>query len=996
MSESQRISPFAAREGETDTPTFFQSVLELIQSVADYRDFKNLDARGDALVAAARLLLENGLDVADADLPDDAREILDAAITAFAEASGESRERLDAALDRLRQGLTEQLPEDLRPLFRRLDAQRNKLAWPLEWMSGGPALFSEGFPIDLSARAGLSFELTAVSAADSDLPVDDPDGQYLLGIGASGEVGAEAAGEVFVNPLSIGGEGSASGAVAIRYQYLRAADEYLIEALVPSLLHLPSPFDVHDLGASWEHDLRRVTLTTSGSIGFGVEASVGKGFTASLDDDAGALGGLGFEAEAAIKASVRIQRKGHFKLKATPMSGKRVRVALDTGSTEVDRGGVGLSAGVRLTGVDQTLKPLLERVMPEIEPLREKLGDLKDPGTWIRSRIDAAIPADSPIVTDLVDALFADEQTVRAELLDTIEDAANRGVMQLSSGVDRATDTLVGELRTRLPVPRALRERVANELRDAIKAELGELRGKLEDKIDNALGRRAQAQNTPGILQVLEPFLEVIEDMEEGIDRWIEEVDDAAARLKGRLLKVFDRYQALRADILEEVAALQESGVQLDLGFRGGRSETETGLLRVEVRTDAEAGRRAHRAMLHGDFSRAIELAKRYKDEAGANPPVKLREGRFSREIQSERVGFISLRFDDLSIQAATFIQQRIEVERNASGELLAFTGKLTAGGQAKFLDQQMRFEVANSLALAARAEESGKRLVANLGVDLTFFDEDLEPEELADYLDSARIHGLLGDAEMQRLMQAYRRIAGEAGAVEASVQLTMRYPPRFFERLRRKLDASGGRNGDPHPLRRVIVDTLLDMAALKYAPGVYKLAVAAGSRASAADNFAALMASGDSGRDLQDKIESRARANNWNYRRASTSGGPTKSPFARAIRELANVVSIAADLEKGFGALDELAALDPTNSNLTDRVKDLQDDAGEGFAALSRVGAVRLGWSDKLQPFNIALLKIIADIGAQETPLTGVVRERRPGGRSVDEWIEGTKVAET
>lgn len=677
----------------------------------------------------------------------------------------------------------------------------NPLPVPRTLASAGPPL---AYALDakktIAAKTGdvtLSFAPTAGATAQIavlrgpspsvDPPLALPAGDALLRFSLSGEVDVEGSFKVPFNGGSGAGSAGAGASVEIDALFQWPATTTVAGALVESVGGLASPWDLDvvaaDLApvdASGEcRGLRRLAfdltgdLHLTGTVGLGRSwRYVDKNFAQGVDLNAT----LGVQADLSLGWS----RNGAFRLTVERASDGSVAIGVHRTDGTQGTFGADLTAGLVVTGLGQAAQPIVDDLFPDATGLMQKLRAWSAPGTMLVDRLLAQIGSDDPAVATLAQLLLGrttsgEAQTqIRDLILAEIKEQVNTYVpfwKQLSQPTALAAQ-----------LSAALARRFGAE-GDAAALIAQQLQKWLAPALTKAYQDFSAAMTTlaTDASDTLAPLLAAFGKIGEDVAALTKAIDADASAVVAPALRLMQRYETIRAQVLDAVTAASKLKLGLGLKLAYSRTTNDTAEVSFRIAQMTDRTRLVYRSLVTGRLDAAWGVLQAAID---AGEIVAL-DGAFTSAIARSRSLDLSLSFGDASIawDASSASSATITVEAN--GMLSVGQGRFTSSNVAKAFGRSSGASFGGTLDVAAALAHPAATLPVAFGFALNYQDKRMQPSELATYLRSLqRVGGgaaLFGDDAVRAALAQYGAAPADA-RVDTVVNLDAATLQRVFD----------------------------------------------------------------------------------------------------------------------------------------------------------------------------------------------------------------------
>lgn len=628
--------------------------------------------------------------------------------------------------------------ESLRKILERLRAPVSALETPLAWAfePGADVAVPAGqLHIAVSAAAGASARIAWTEPATDGAPP-------ALVIGCEGEAAVSAGITLPFDYGSIGVRGGASGRVASTLSASHAPDTPLYRALAIDLPRLVGAAAATPLLAEADRPDAAFQLELEGDVRLGASLSAGKSYSASRRIGEATVA---IEGAADVAYSVDWSRWGRHRIAVSPDAGAGptwLRVRIEDAQRETLARSLSIGANLRITGLDEAVKPVLARFARLDDELSQALDAFARPSALLAEELEARLAESGGPIATLVD-LLADER----DPAPVVEGLVGVAVAVVDERAADWTALLRGEVH-------ALSARVLDRL-DPLLVE--DHRAAIENGVGHLLEEAASGlqERLRGTLDALsdaarDQLVSVLEETGESIDAFGDAVDDAAARLIAPARRLLERFRSVREKLSDAVEATTREELAVRFLREVKHQRSETALVELRLDTAADGAGRLYRAMLRGDFADAMREAR-----AGSEA-VEIVGGLFQHAFEVERTQGFSFDLFGIGVETRSILTSSLTVEYDASGTISVFDGRAALEERRSAFGESQSVKLSSGLQLVRSTDAEA---LAPLALRLNYQDEDLEKSELRRFLKSVESAGLLDEGATDAVVARYEEL---------------------------------------------------------------------------------------------------------------------------------------------------------------------------------------------------------------------------------------------
>lgn len=615
----------------------------------------------------------------------------------------------------------------------------------------------------MAGDASAAFRIEVLSAAAAEKRHGDRfDGSVLLLV-ADGELDAGLKSSLARRRATLGAQASAR----LTLMFQLAPTDSMLSALHAAWTALPRTLRLHDLAAGLAvpaaRGLRRLQIEHEGGVVLDLSTGIG-----ARRVQIRAIDLLGqahritttVAADARLEFGMRIGGRRQLSLSADDADNIVLRSELE--STSRHSAGWQVEAGIRLRGWDTVATHLLERCLPDAQPLFDLLAAWLEPGHWLQQRLTAALPDD---LVALAPLLAGEGDDVAAALREAIGSAVDTRVDLWQAVLEQRSEPLVDTL-----VAAVLGAAVDSEpalqtaLRRWLSGQLGEIVGDAREGVLETLRQRLQ----PAVDGSADAIARMIGDTLRTIGRDAQASAREAGELLAPVIGFLSDYSKLRKRLLD--AARESLRFRLELGLahdarRDGTQRLESE--RLLPRQDALSGK----DVVEADFRRWLG-GELFHDESPAFglPPVSTRgHWRASSTQASQSTDTLTIDLGFAGLKARDLLSAKTRIDVGPGGVLVA-SSRIRASR-----DHRRGGERTTALgrALFDAMIEAGPLSSFQVGIDL--HDAAMQQSELRRVLASLREPrvGLLGAEAEAALWLQWQALANPSGhGPDARLQL--------------------------------------------------------------------------------------------------------------------------------------------------------------------------------------------------------------------------------
>jgi hypothetical protein len=640
--------------------------------------------------------------------------------------------------------LLETRPGELGPRARTLAADGATLKYSLDISRGTQATKAGDITLGASASTDIVATINVlrgpVAAVAPAITIPSEDSILRFAIGGSIDVEGS-----FRVPFNGGGGSGSAGAGAhvdaeLCFQW--PASTTIVGALVESVSRAVSPWsldEVADRLAPVDRSgacsgLRRIQINTSGHLQLTGEVSVGRTLMYSADDF---RAGQDLTATLAAHAGVTLgwSTSGELRfLVERAAMGNGIQVSVHRTRTTASAIGFDLTAELSVTGLGPVLQPLVDRFFPDAGGLITKLEGWSAPGTELVKLLGKKLKTDDQALRTIADLMLGkaspDEAraTLRGLILDQIRELADTRV-PLWNRIEQP-EAFVNQIWQSLIERLGIEGKAAAQLWGSLGPPLTECIAELKHGFDNALKQIVAGADKP-----LETILKPLAIVGENVQELAKAVDANAEALLAPALKLLQRYEAVRGQVLAvvEVAAKLKLGLALKSAYERRRAEQAELVLRIDhinARTSA-----IYRTLLTG----RVDVVWNLLQQAVAEGDVFIVDGAFTSAISRQKTLDLSFNFGDIRLAWEQASASAVEIHVDANGTLTLGKSQFTHTNVVKAFGETNSVSFGGTMDIAAAMANPGATLPVTFAFGLTYDDERPKRKELERYLESLR-----------------------------------------------------------------------------------------------------------------------------------------------------------------------------------------------------------------------------------------------------------------
>jgi len=547
-------------------------------------------------------------------------------------------------------------------------------------------------------------------------------------------------------------------------------NQLLIEAVGAHLLHLASPLDPLAIDRAAGFALEAVHLNAKGSLGASLSIggsslwqSMFKVVSDSLDlDETVNVSG---SAEIGFQAALRLEGLWNIwvcPMGSAPLSGcspqyqqsvRKLRVKLQRANSTAKSSTFSLNAGLEISGLDKIGDILIQRFLPDVQPLIEKLEPFLKAGNLlkdlVKSKLDDLLDAsNNNLKQRLIDVLVGntDSETLAQIIGNAVAAAANQKLDLLQEDAQNAATGLLQTAAAKLGLKENLTTDLVNIVTPTLSSFLTQIKQDLLTKLTEYIGV-GQDQ--------LQKLLKVLSDVGETVGQLADDINQKATQLLTPVIRLLEKYRQVRQTVVDAVKKAAKLKLGLSISHSMCSQESFTSLLEFDLDVENETARKFYRQMLVGDFRHALDAWRRHPD---GSLGFTLFKGTLKEQLEKTSTTTFSLDLLGFKFTSRTILSSDIQTYVDLTGNICLATadGKIEKYKQWGKESQTLRFtnltEVAGTLTAAHTRNLS-------CGFWLSYKDESLKAKELETFLSPLENNGLIPDGTLTVAMQKYQQL---------------------------------------------------------------------------------------------------------------------------------------------------------------------------------------------------------------------------------------------
>lgn len=595
--------------------------------------------------------------------------------------------------------------------------------WPLLKEDAREAGQSAGLSFTLKGTASAGIAVTATRQVEG---LVGPAGEDFVLLSVAGDVAVEAGARLPVNLGLAQASSTASGGAQLEYVTHHSRDRILAEALLASVGHAGSPFNLQSASAY-------LTAFPHGAVHLAGNGDLRLAANFSLS----AAPGLAVPRTGSVKVDVRASWRGAYRTRLSlPDPGDPSHVQVEVSRTEASETALGVAAKVDIdtAALSRQLKDVvsLARVANRrVTALVARLDPFFQPGTLLKSRVAALVkdweadPALKSLLQsvaglgasgdpgELVEKHLASElnrtgklwertsASVARDVLTSLQDAGGHSVLATNLGL---------------------------RLSSSLEALLNGLHDELQARIRHVVGESVAYRE----------MIDGLNALDFGLGGHCDTIDDRVLEVAGPVRKLLSSFQSSVSDLARKVEAYLTSRLAVQFGF-GGASAHSAGLVFRAV-FDA---RSAQAADLYARLF-TQDLAESFASLRSHPQDVELVEGQFTKVLSRSSYSMGSLNFADIALDTKAILKSQVTFTIDHSGTISAIV-------EGSIEKEQQGLGEAECVSFGNRVELQGQRDNARASVTLRIVktDKSLRREELKAFVAPLAEAGILrGTAE--------------------------------------------------------------------------------------------------------------------------------------------------------------------------------------------------------------------------------------------------------
>lgn len=617
--------------------------------------------------------------------------------------------------------------------------------------------------------AGAVAQIAVLTAPSLDPPLSLPAGDALVQFSVSGEIDVEGSYKVPFNGGSSAGSAGAAASIAIDALFQWPATTTIAGALVESIGGMSSPWDLDAIATDLApvatngecRGLRRLAFDFTGDLHLTGTVGLGRNWSYTDNDFAN---GVDLNASLGLTADLSLgwTRSGAFALTVERAADGGVAIAVKRRDGAATTFGADLTAGLVVTGLGQAAQPVVDALFPDDTGLMQKLRMWSAPGTELVDRLLAQIGKDDPAIATIAQLLVGRTTSAQAQ--------AQIQALVLAE-IKEQVNTYV-PFWSQLSQPTALAARLSG----AIVRRFG-----IEGDAVALVGKQVQAWLVPALTKfnqdfstamqalaadatdTLAPLLAAFGKIGEDVAALTKAIDADAAAVVAPAMRLMQRYEVIRAKVLDAVNAAAKLKLGLGLKYAYSRTTSDTAEVSFTIARVTDLSRLVYRSLATGRLDTAWGTLQQALD---AGDIVAL-GGAFTSTIARSRKLDLSLSAGSAAIAWNQSSATSATIAVEANGMLRTGQGRFTSSNVVKAFGESSGASFGGTLDVAAALAQPGAALPVTLGFSLNYTDARMTPAELATYLKSLQGLGgglaLLGDGAVAAALAQYGATPADA-----------------------------------------------------------------------------------------------------------------------------------------------------------------------------------------------------------------------------------------
>ncbi len=733
--------------------------------------------------------------------------------------SKEDRDRVDHIIDddlglKIKRKIIETFWDKLSPstitLLMSLDSlvqkKHGEVSWPVisKDVNYGDLKGPWGSMIDFNAAGSMGVELEPMTNPDEFELIADP-GVAILRMGLEGKLEMSSSASLPLNNVNIKGGAGVTGQAELDYFFGNDEDELLIEAVWNNLQHLASPFNSEDIWEEREHGLRAIRLQTEGSLdlslGISAAHTCGTSFPVSyapadLDTqvDIGARAQVGFNAD--------VKLGGAFNLLVKPVAGDKLSVSLRRASSKQRSTTFSLDSSIGISGLDKVGDAIIETYLPDPDKLTEKLlkyVNLDGLGKKIDEKLGDYLDAD---FSDQLQESLSNVNTWD-ELVGVLKHAVSEAANDLSDPyVDEADQVgreWIQKAAGKLNLSGDLMDKLVDKTQDMFSEFLTDTRKDLIKKLEDIIGvieDPLSDENRERLARVFKPLLDC--DLGPKVKNILARGEKITDELVNQVVKYINRYREIRAKLVKATQGAAKLKIGMSLAHTIKVSSGREALLEFEVDISKKDAREYYKQMLTGSFENALKAVK--NDPSGPHG-ILLIGGSIKSYILEEVSTGINLDLFGFKATSKTILNAGVDAFWDLNGSVVVYTGKAELNKTVEAFGEFRNIRFVNLFEIAGTGSATDTRLL-NMGLAISYKDENLKIKELRQFLNSFEKWGLIEKNTTAQAMERFEALS-ENKLRKASVGLSMPMTQKNISNLT---------DQDPAEVKELVVDRLIEV----------------------------------------------------------------------------------------------------------------------------------------------------------------------------------------
>ncbi|WP_341503454.1 hypothetical protein [Gallaecimonas sp. GXIMD4217] len=680
----------------------------------------------------------------------------------------EIKARLEQEWQQLKDRLGDKLPERLKALCQPLASYQGANALPLlssQWQGEQP---SARFNLTAELATALEVEVFSAEEAASKIGDELPDNKCLLGLGMSGSLAAGLSSEL---PLSMGSLGIQAGAdsrLELDSCYLFAEQAWLGQALAEIGSDWRSPLSLDSTLAAMADGQPRLyhhSLNFEGSINLGASLTLGKSFSRRLNELDQELFDtpISLDAELAASVSLSLKDKGTFQLEVQRDTDSSLFVRLQKCHDQTRGSLLKLGADVRLMGLTDNLRRLVDKGLPDMGDFDARLEEFKWPGKLLEEHL--ALPEDgtfTPLLQQLLASPAADIQPLAGQLKALIAERLATLVDDRVSIWNRdpalVSEELVALVGQELGLSGAALQSLHQLLDAPLTDALNQLKGALADRVGEL---HELADDT--LDKVLAPLVAV----EANINEVKTQIQDGMSGAIAPFERFLGKYGEFRTSILKAIGEHLEQRVGVAWQASREHKESRETTFSCRILRNTPATRTLYRAL----WCRDLGNLKALLDQARAEGSVDRIKGSYSSLNQDKRQASLTISLLGFEASWSSKHLELAKVVSDHQGNILACRSQAEVDKVQALLGESRKVSMLAGLDLLALLD--GQLMPAPLKLQFSVSDDDMTDAEVRQYFAGMEKLGLCQQGASTMVLNAFGANPGK-GARKASLATSL------------------------------------------------------------------------------------------------------------------------------------------------------------------------------------------------------------------------------